>query len=291
MGFQDKLVDFISNQLNDYRLGSAYTKAVDDASKFSSVNGWVNQERNIVAATGAASSILPGLHGATMVADIGLLLHKSARLGWGVGELMDAAPFEDEEMSDLENILSIWSDKSKYNRQNITYRAIGVDVIHYFATAEGREHADSLLEKVEKNGQLLLFRTLTAAQIMAHSIKDLKTAKVTEIVAAHAALSAANRAGQSAAKNAARKSATSMARKGIAKSARKSVTKGISKKVATKTASRFGTKVGARAIAGFIPFAGAAVAAGLNVWTINSMRDAAVVYYEDAVTRNELDSI
>ncbi|PJF38932.1 MAG: hypothetical protein CUN55_15840 [Phototrophicales bacterium] len=291
MGFQDQLVDFISNQLNDYRLGNSYPKAVADASKFSSVSGWVNQERNIVATTGAASSILPGLHGATMVADIGLLLHKSARLGWGVGEILDAVPHESEEMSDLENILAIWGDQSKYDRRNITYRAVGIDVVHYFATEEGRNHADNLVEKAEREGELLLFRTLTVAQLMAYSITDLKIAKITEIVATHAASSTANRAGQGAIKKATQKSASKIARKSAIKQSKKAVTKGISKKVATKTASRFGARIGVRAFAGFIPFVGAAVAAGLNAWTITSMKDAAVAYYEDALTRNELDSI
>ncbi len=291
MGFQDQLVDFITNQLNDYRLGSSYPKAVDDASKFSSVNDWVNQERNIVAATGAASSILPGLHGATMVADIGLLLHKSARLGWGIGELMEAFPYEDEEMSDLENILSIWGNQSKYDRKNVTYRAVGIDLVYYFATAEGREHAEELLKKAEMEGMLLLFRTLTIAQMMAYSIKDLQTAKITEIVATHAAASATNRAGQTAAKNAAKKSATKIVRKSVIKTTRKAVTKGVSRKVAVHVASRFGSKMGARMITGFIPFVGAGVAAGLNAWTITSMRDAAAAYYSDAITRNDLDSL
>lgn len=287
MGFQDQLSDFISNQLNDYRLSKNMEKAVRSASELSSVDVWFKQERNTVAVTGAASSILPGLHGATMVADIGLLLHKSARLGWGIGALMDCVPCEGVVESDLESILNIWGQKSKSKRENIVRRAIALDLVLYLATAEGREHADSLIEKAERDGQLWLFRTLTVAQVMAYSIKDLKTAKIIEVVATHAATATASRATQTAAKQGVKNTSSTMARR----TARRKVTRGISRKVATQTAARFGSRIGARALTGFIPILGAGVAAGLNAWTITTMKDAAVTYYGEALTRNDLSSL
>ncbi|WP_313914084.1 hypothetical protein [Tahibacter sp.] len=55
--------------------------------------------------------------------------------------------------------------------------------------------------------------------------------------------------------------------------------KELSAKVSAKVALKFASKLAAKAAGGFIPFVGAAIGGGINLWFITSIADAADRYY------------
>ncbi len=55
--------------------------------------------------------------------------------------------------------------------------------------------------------------------------------------------------------------------------------KKLSAKVSAKVAIKFASKLAGKAVGGFIPFIGAAVGGGINLWFVTSIADAAERYY------------
>lgn len=54
-------------------------------------------------------------------------------------------------------------------------------------------------------------------------------------------------------------------------------------KIAAKPAAKFASKFVAKGIGGFVPFVGAAVGAGVNLWLLNGIQDAAEAFYRDKI--------
>lgn len=56
--------------------------------------------------------------------------------------------------------------------------------------------------------------------------------------------------------------------------------KKLAGKVGMKVGAKFGAKLGTKAVAGWVPFLGAAVGGGINLWFITEIADAAQSWYE-----------
>ncbi len=278
MGLKEQVTEFIDTKLEDYRLSSACPQAIEAAKRCGYLEKWNQQEIGASAIAGAAEMAIPGLGGLTMIAGIGFLLHKMARVSWGIGTLKDAFPIETEEYSDITNVLAIWANDSKYDRNVVAFKAISVDALHYYLSNEDiQEKVDDTVENTPLNSDELLIHTLTALQLFANDVtSDAKSAKLLETIGMSAASSVTARA--------AKKYATK-------KVAQKTVGRAVRKKVATKVATRFAAKVGGKAILSFIPVGGALINAGLNMKTLNDMRLAAEKYYDEKLTRNDLENL
>lgn len=76
------------------------------------------------------------------------------------------------------------------------------------------------------------------------------------------------------------KSALKMIAKTMLKNVGVIASKKMGGKLATKVGAKFGAKLGGKVAAGFVPFLGAAVGAGINYYFINSVCDAAEKVYD-----------
>lgn len=76
------------------------------------------------------------------------------------------------------------------------------------------------------------------------------------------------------------KMATKMLAKKAAECAGVLVGKKLAGKVGVKVGSKFGAKLGTKAVAGWVPFLGAAVSGGVNLWFITEIANAAEEWYK-----------
>ena len=80
------------------------------------------------------------------------------------------------------------------------------------------------------------------------------------------------------------KAVTKLLAKKMAESAGILVGKKLAGKVGMKVGAKFGAKLGTKAVTGFIPFLGAAVGGGINLWFITEIADAAEAWYRVKVS-------
>ncbi|MGB1286067.1 MAG: hypothetical protein ACPG7F_06000 [Aggregatilineales bacterium] len=314
--FEKSINNVIIPALNSYRMSSNFQSSINDALDCGNVDTWISQEQVRVGTSGAIEMLIPGsallTGGATMVAGITYLFHHLARISWGCGALMDAIPNEDEELSDILNILTVWSVGTYSRMKELESRAIDIGVVTYFATEEGKKHGDELIHKATVDGNVQLKNTLLLAKKYSGSLENIASASVRKLTTSAAARGVVSRVGVNyLASETSKKMATNLGNKTISKPIGKGVSKTVSKSASRSTgravsksagrvvgkavgrrlAVRLAGSIGSRFVINFIPLAGAAINAYLNVNTLNSMKDISIEYYGDRLMRDELDTL
>lgn len=267
-------------------MGDAYEKALIEAAEYEDLSSWINNEKRLVAASGGASSAVPIIGLPAAFADFGLLLHRSARLSWGIGVIQGSIPIELDEQSDIESILAIWSSKSGYERGMVPYRPIGKDVVEHISGVDiDLDHLARVADSETDCPQTAL--SLRIAGSVAGLMADGMPADLAVLSINKGATTAATQA----ARKAIRKATTNAARRGAGKGSGKVVAARAGRRVATRTAAKVATRAGARAVGSLIPVLSAGVGATVNWQTISSVADAAQAFYADRITMNDLSSL
>lgn len=305
MGLQEQISDFVYERFNQYRLSGVHETAIADAQKAKTLDNWINQERAIGAVAGAAEMAIPGLGGVTMIAGITYLLHKMARLSWGIGTLKGAVPVEREDISDLNNVLAVWSNDSRYGSHLVAFKAISLNLLNEYMNSDSlQDQVDEFLDEYEETNTTELNDALDKAEqnerIIRNSIpllplmasqlvRDDTSSKLLQVIGLSAAGSMLTRSAQ---RYAGKKAAQKAIQRSLSKRvAQKTLSKGITRKVATKVGIRFAAKVPGRFAMSWIPIAGAVINGALSVSSLNSMRDASIAYYSEQLTRDDLESV
>ncbi|MBA4768570.1 MAG: hypothetical protein H2049_13190 [Porphyrobacter sp.] len=80
------------------------------------------------------------------------------------------------------------------------------------------------------------------------------------------------------------KSSVKILTKTMISSATYLATQKVGGKLLAKPAAKFAAKFAAKGAAGFVPFLGAVVGGGVNLWLLNGIQDAAEEFYKDKIT-------
>jgi len=177
------------------------------------LSDWRGAQTAMVAGSGAAAVVIPGLHLAGMAADVIFLMNRMAVCSYGIGAIRGYDTLRDNilEDEDFAVVLAHWTGE--------------VDIRSAFSA----KCAADLATKV--GGKF-------GAKLIA---------------------------------------------KELAKGAGLLIGKKIGGKLGAKLGVKFGAKMGGKAVAGFIPFLGAVVGGGINVYFISEIANAADEYYEQKV--------
>jgi hypothetical protein len=273
MGLQEQIAEAIVIAFDE--LGGDPQNAVNAAVRHDTVESWMQQETAVTAIAGGAEMAIPGLHALTIPAGISFLLHKMARISWGIGALKGAYIVETTNQSDLRNILTLWANGSYFNAHILEHVAISMDAFEYALSEDGNPQLqDRLAEATKLNVVVKTLQVLdeitTKFPADEHAQKMYRTITgVTDLPPMALSL---------------RDDVDSIIMN-------QPMNRRISSKLALKLSARISARVPARLLVGFIPFAGAIVNAFFNAQTLGSMADSAKKYYDNTLTRESFGTV
>lgn len=216
-----------------------HSEAVTRAKGFSSTGTWTAWQASQAAAAGAAALAVPAAHLPAMVADMAYLMHKMSYCCWGIGSVLGA---QVEGKDDFAIILGLWSGD---------------------------------LSETELPVAIL---TGTAAGVMALAISTGSGAQLAGQVAGKAVSKGVDLAATAAIKKLGAKAVAKSIGKGTGSMAGAMSSKFV-EKAASKIAAKVGAKLAGKSVAGFIPFVGPVVGAGINAYFVKDVSDSAKTYY------------
>ncbi|MGH3567879.1 MAG: hypothetical protein ACRDRH_17995 [Pseudonocardia sp.] len=216
-----------------------YAGAVSRAKGFSFTGGWVAWQASQAAAAGAAALAVPAAHLAAMVADVAFLMHKMSYCCWGIGAIT-GAPVDGKD--DFEIILAYWSGDLKENELPV-----------------------AIVTGTMAGAAAFIASQYTIAQV---------TGKLTSLGVNAVAAGAAKKLGNKALAKTLVKATGKVGGKVAGAASGQFI-----EKAAAKISLKIGGKIGGKAMAGFIPFVGPMIGAGINAYFVKDIADAAKVYY------------
>ncbi|MEL6403767.1 MAG: hypothetical protein AAFR81_05340 [Chloroflexota bacterium] len=274
MGLQEQVAEAIVIAFDD--LGGDPQEAIDAALQHATVESWIQQETATAAIAGGAEMAIPGLHALTIPAGIAFLIHKMARIGWGIGAIKGAYIVETAQYSDLRNILTLWANNTYYNAHILDFMSISIDAFEYALTDEGYARVQEVIADEDENN--VVVKTLgvldnlvyafggdEAAQEMVRSLSDNPHSIEDMVISAKAKVPPSE----------------SMFKREMERR--------ISNNLALKLSARISARVPARLVMGFIPFAGPIINAIFNAQTLNTMATSATKYYDNQLTQMTLE--
>lgn len=272
--FEQQLADALIIAFDE--LGGEPFDAVRNALYHRNVDGWLQQETTKIAVAGGAEMAIPGLHMLTIPAGMTYLLHKMAHISWGVGALKGAYVTETIHASDLRNILTIWANGNDYNASLLDAQAIQIEAVRHALAPEGYDALRAIALDTTRQDP-----TIRTAQVLLHIVEtfpyDEKAQRAYKHALGKEALAEALQHAEG------RTTMTPFAEEGIDLPERR-----IGSRLALKLAAQLSLRVPARWIMGFVPIAGAIANAFFNAQTLRSMADAAVIYYDRALTLEQI---
>jgi hypothetical protein len=231
-------------------LGGDPREATEAARQFSSTQSWIAWQSSQVAASGAASTAIPGYHLLTISADIAFVLHKIAYCSWGVGALHGC---DVEGKDDLGAILALWAG------------VVSEEHLAAVVAAAAAGQASAVSGTVATVG----------AGAAGHAAASIAIANP-KLAAKGLGLF-----GPMVVKKAFGVSVPPGATWGGTLLAKKAAPAGkvMVKKAAPKLSAKLATKAGSKGVAGFVPFLGPAISAGVNAYIVGHSGHVADRYY------------
>jgi hypothetical protein len=267
-GFQDQLNEAIINAFD--ALGGDPDTAVRNA-KGKTFKQWVDAQKGQVAASGAASNLIPGAHVAAMAADMMFLMGKMSYTCWGIGAIKNCKVFG---KPDFINIMDIWTGTAP---KALEYAAISKA---FYEQMEQLTKYDEMWDGFE-NKNLELEDYLVICNEAYRVIKtDEKIRKEFMALSEDKSDWTVKEKAQSGAKNVVllKVLSTEITRKVGTKIGAKVMSK-LGTRLATRVAGKIGTRLAAKATLGFVPVLGAVVGGGLNYFFIEGIAKSAEEYY------------
>lgn len=266
MGLQEQIADAIIIAFDE--LGGDPRNAVEAAVRHTTVESWLNNETTQTALAGGGEMLIPGLHALTIPAGISLLLHKMARVSWGIGAIKGRYVVETSQYSDLRNILALWANGEYFNAHIIDYLSIEMKTFEYALTSEGYRFIEEQIKRDELNN-VLKKSLLTLRRLAQEFGGDERAQNIVRLTTGRGDLS----------------HMVMTAREAIpAAEPRSQLNSRISARLALQLSTHISMRVPARLVMGFVPLAGPLINAFFNAQTLRSMAKSAEKYYERALT-------
>jgi len=177
--------------------------------KLDNISDWRIKQQAMVTGTGVGGMLIPGVHLATLTADVAFLMNRMSVCSYGLGAIYGYNRFSQNllEQEDFPNILALWAGEEEISR--IVGGKVAVDI----ASKVGGKVGIKIIGKtIAKTGGILIGKKLGG-------------------------------------------------------------------KVGAKIGAKFAGKLAGKAAAGWVPFLGAAVGGGINLWFITNIADSAEEYY------------
>jgi len=279
MGLQEQIAEAITGAFEE--LGGNPLDAVTAARRHATSEDWIQQESAITAFAGGIEMAVPGLHALTIPAGISFLMHKLARIGWGIGALEDVYIVETNRHSDLRNILTLWANEGYYSPHLLEFMAVDIRLFLYACTDEGYLQVQAALAKAEAGGaENVLVNTLRVLKRLVDELsEDERAIMMVQAIAGDEAVAPA----------------IEYSSRRLPEDASEPMTRPMSRRISTRLAGRIAARISARVPArllmGFIPLAGPIVNAFFNAQTLLSMAETARKYYTHPFTRRQLEAV
>lgn len=268
MTLEQQLADAIILAFDE--VGGDMNDAVRNALYHRNPQSWITQETAKVALVGGAELAVTGLHAFTIPLGMAYLMHKMARIVWGIGTLKGAFILENAHYSDLYQVFTLWGNGGYFDASLLDYLPIQQDLFQHALTPNGYEQVRASLSDTRQDAPAKTTRALlhTATTFANDERAQTQYRTILGIQALTTALETASTRAFTAQELPV---PTLIERK-------------VGAKLALRLASQLGAKLPARIIMGFVPIAGMIANAFFNAQTLESIAETAITYYDNVYT-------
>lgn len=280
MKLEQQIAEAIIKALDE--LGGDPREAVRKAQEVGVLDQWTNQELRMGAIAGGAELVIPALQVVTIPMGISFLLHKLAYISWGIGTIRKAYIIETDHYSDLRNILNIWASDDSIQLQKLAHFAIRNDAFVYAMSPEGYAKIEATIAKAEADEQENSFiNTLYILKSLVDDYssdeKSIEMLRVTQ--------------GEAVAETLMQMASTRPVQQEMYKNVDRPFESRTSIRLANRLAGQIALRLPAKFVMGFIPIAGPIFNAAFNLQILKAMSDTALKYYNQALSRADLEKL